>query len=70
MAKLKLFVWEGDNVLQDWTSGMICVLAPNLEEALKLIEEKESVAVGTGSFPVNDFKTITEPEAFLCWGGG
>lgn len=38
--KLKLFVWEGRGVLQNYTSGMICVLAHNLEEALRLIEKK------------------------------
>ena len=31
--ELKLFVWEGDGVLQDYSSGMICVLAYDLEEA-------------------------------------
>lgn len=35
MNKLKLFVWEGDGVLRDYNSGMICVLAYDLVEALQ-----------------------------------
>jgi hypothetical protein len=66
--ELKLFVWEGDGVLTDWTNGMICVLAHNFEEAIKLIEEKCSYCMN--SFPINKYKVITEPEAFTCWGGG
>ena len=66
--KLKLFVWEGNDVLRDHTNGMICVLAESLEEALKLIEEKCSYAMQ--SFPVNQYKVINKPEAFTCWGCG
>ena len=66
--KLKLFVWEGEGVLQDWSSGMICVLAHNLDEALKLIKEKQSSCIN--NFPVTDYKVIEEPEAFICYGGG
>jgi hypothetical protein len=65
--KLKLFVWEGEGVLQDYSSGMICVLAHNLPEALKLIEDKCSYC--THSFPVNNYKIIEQPEAFVCYGG-
>jgi hypothetical protein len=65
---LKLFVWEGNGVLTDYTPGMICVLAENLEQALKLIEERCSYAMG--NFPVHDYKMIEEPKAFVCWGGG
>lgn len=65
---MKLFVWEGDGVLTDYTSGMICVLAENLEEAVKLIKEKCNHA--EGNYPVSCFKVIEKPEAFICWGGG
>lgn len=65
---LKLFVWEGDGVLTDWTDGMICVLAHNHSEALKLIEEKCDFCMS--SFPVNGYQVIEKPEAFVCWGGG
>ena len=65
---LKLFVWEGDGVLEDYTSGMICVLAQNLEEALGLIRKKRDDCMQ--SFPNDKYKVIEEPEAFICWGGG
>lgn len=65
---LKLFVWQGKGVLQDYTSGLICVLAPDLETALKLIKEKDSIAIG--SFDPTNYQEITKPEAFVQWGGG
>ena len=67
-SNLKMFVWEGYGVLCDYTSGMICVLAHDLEEALKLIEKKCDYCMN--AFPVNDYKIIEKPEAFVCWGGG
>jgi hypothetical protein len=66
--KLKLFVWEGQGTLQDYTSGMICVLAHDLEEALNLIKIKEPHALN--NFLTLEYKVIETPEAFLCWGGG
>ena len=66
--KVKLFVWEGEGVLTDWTDGMICVLARDIEQALKLIEEKCKYCMN--SFPVNKYKVIEKPEAFVCYGGG
>ena len=65
---LKLFVWEGEGVLTDYSDGMICVLAESLEEALKLIEHKSATA--KRCFPVDAYRVVTEPEAFICWGGG
>lgn len=64
---LKLFIWEGDGVLQDYTPGMIAVLAHDLGEALSLIREKADYAITC--FPPDRYKVVTEPEAFLCWGG-
>ena len=66
--ELKLFVWEGDGVLTDYTNGMVCVLAHNFEEAIKLIDEKGSYYLQ--NIPINKYKIITIPEAFLCYGGG
>ena len=65
--KLKLFVWEGPEVLTDYASGLICVLAENLEQAVKLIAEKCDYA--EGSYPASQFRVIEEPEAFVSWGG-
>ena len=67
-SKLKLFVWEGEGILQDWTSGMVCVLATNLKQAFDLIREKYD------DYYLNDLariepKIIEEPEAFAVYGG-
>jgi len=63
---LKLYVWEG--VLTDYTSGMICILAHDLEEAKALLLKKYP------PYYANDFgkphKVITNPEAFAVFGGG
>ena len=66
-GKLKLYVWEGEGVLTSYTNGMICVLAHSFEEAVKLIGEQDDFAIG--SFPVDKYKVIEKPEAFICWGG-
>jgi len=65
--KLKLFVWE--EVLCDYTCGMICVLAFDLEQAFDLMREKYD------EYYLNDLasvkpKVIEEPEAFAVYGGG
>lgn len=66
MSELKLFVWQ--SVLMDYTAGMVCVLAKNLEEAIKLIKEKDSVAAS--SMDMSVVEVITIPKAFIVWGGG
>ena len=66
--KLKMFIWEGEGVLTDWSNGMIAVLAENHSQALKLIEEKCKYCMG--NFPVDDYTIIEHPEAFICYGGG
>jgi len=64
--KYKLYVWEGEGVLEQYGTGLIAVLASSLDEALKLIKEKCSYAMD--SFPVNDYRIIDKPEAFISWG--
>ena len=66
MVKLKMFVWEG--VLTDWSSGMVCVLAKDLQEAIELIKEKDNIAAS--SMDMSVVKEIIKPEAFIVWGGG
>ena len=66
--QLKLFVWDDPNVLRDFQSGLIYVLAENHLQALKLIKKKYNYAMP--SFPPDSFKVIKKPEAFLCWGNG
>ena len=72
MTDLKLFVWE--NVLTDYTDGMICVLARTESEAIDLLALKDPLAFNAitddskKSMPKP--KVVTEPEAFVVWGGG
>lgn len=68
MSGLKLYVWQGDGVLTDYTNGMIAVLAHDMEEALLEIAKADSVAAH--AFPPERFEVVTEPKAFVCWGGG
>ena len=42
---LKLYVWE--DVLKDWTSGLVCVLASSQEQARELINKKYPCAIGS-----------------------
>jgi len=64
---LKLFVWEG--VLRDWTGGMICVLAPDVVTAIKLVRNKYSDYYAT-ECSADTAKVVTSPEAFAVHGGG
>jgi len=65
--KLKLYVWE--DVLCDYTCGMICVLALSLEQAFSLIKEKYDEYYLDDLASVEP-KVIEEPEAFAVYGGG
>lgn len=38
MTKLKMFVWE--DILTDYTSGIVCVLAHSKEEAYEVMKRK------------------------------
>jgi hypothetical protein len=66
--KLKLFVWQ--DVLRDYSSGVMFALAYDSDQARKIIIEKEgkleSILLGLGGDP----KVITKPEGFAVWGGG
>lgn len=67
MSNLKLFVWE--DVLRDYTTGMVCILANDLEEARKIADEKfEPYEVE--QFFGKPYKVVTEPDGFLVHGGG
>lgn len=66
--KLKIFVWEGKNVLEDYAPGMICVLAHDYEEAISLIQKKCPYCMD--SFPHEQYVVVEKPEAFICYGGG
>ena len=67
MKKLKLYVWE--NVLTDYTDGIIFALASTVEEARAKVLKKDSLR------PVAD-AIMAEPDVydspigFTLWGGG
>jgi len=42
MTQLKLYVWE--DVLADYTSGLICILAESEEQAFELLYNKDPIA--------------------------
>ena len=71
---MKLYVWQGDGVLQDYTSGMICALGNDLQEALTAV--RASCDYCMGSFPndrpsaVIEIDANTKPQAWTCYGGG
>lgn len=68
---MKLFIWEGDGVLTDYTNGMVVALAPDLETALKKINE----VCSWGAYPalpsqVVDLDAAPEPAVWFVSGGG
>ena len=68
MKELKTFIWNTDGTLQDYSNGMVCVVAYDFEEAVKLIEKECNYAVK--NMNIADYKIIEKPQAFLCWGEG
>lgn len=107
MNKLKIFVWE--DVLSDYTPGIVCIFAESLEQAFEILYLKDSLAwfslqnitVNWNDKHISELckiypkdnlmqlqkrhfdsleikvsstykkpKIITEPEAFVVWGGG
>lgn len=71
--KLFVFIWYGDDVLRDWTPGQIVVIAHNLDEALKLIDDDSGFT--NNEFPrdkptkVIEVAEEAECEVWLNWGG-
>lgn len=63
---MKLFVWQ--DVLTDYTSGLVCVLADDLESAHCLIEAKYPEYAW--QLPGLPTKIVEEAEAFAVHGGG
>ena len=64
--KLKLFVWE--DVMKDYTSGIMFALAKNVEDARKqILKECDYI-------PKEDLMkepiVITKAQGFAVWGGG
>lgn len=68
---LKLFVWE--NVLTDYSDGIMFALAETVEQAREVIIKKDPGAYFKGGVMHNDLlkepKIIDTAEGFLLWGG-
>lgn len=64
--KLKMYVWE--DVLEDYSPGMMCALATSPDHARNLLLKK------CPHIPEDDLarepKTVCSPEGFVVWGGG
>ena len=65
---MKLFVWT--DVLCDHSCGMVCILAHDLEEALKLWEAKYPAWASQQPLPFSKLRIVEEAEAFAVYGGG
>lgn len=73
---MKLYIWEGEGVLQDWTGGMIVALAEDLEGAVRAINEVCDWC--DRSYPHQPTRVVelgvcsAQPKAMavLVWGGG
>ncbi len=68
---MKLYVWE--DVLRDYTPGMICALAESEEQALEMIKKADDAAyyeITEGDDAEIKPKIVEIPKAFTCWGGG
>jgi len=66
MKKLKLYVWE--DVLEDYTPGIMFALATSVDEARILLLGK------CPYLPDRELRIeprcVEKPEAFIVWGGG
>ena len=71
---MKLFIWYGDGVLQDWSSGQITCIAKDLATALQVIDEE--MGYESESFPREAPTEVidlgiekTQQRAWVTWGG-
>lgn len=68
---MRLYVWE--DVLRDYTPGMIVALAPDLDTAIQIVREQSHWAASEMSKPntminLGDNDRIA-PRAWICYGG-
>jgi hypothetical protein len=76
IAGLKLFIWQGDGILQDFASGMIVALAPDLRTARNVVR-RSYTDTGSGDLEpslarrpqVIRLAETTSPQAWYVNGG-
>lgn len=67
--KMKLFVWE--NVLSDYTDGVVFALAPSVDAARRAVLAKfPGSTAGLDAALLLEPKVVTKTEGFAVWGGG
>lgn len=66
--KMKVFVWE--NVLTDYTSGMMVAVAPTVEEARAALLKECSYIPESDLNQQPKELDLSEAVGFVCWGGG
>ena len=66
---MKVYVWQ--DVLHDYTPGMIVAVAPNLEAALATVDtDYVRAEMGRQDPTVIDISDETPPQVFWVHGGG
>ncbi|MBS7578390.1 MULTISPECIES: hypothetical protein [unclassified Enterococcus] len=70
---MKLFIWHGDDFLEDWSSGQITCIAKDLKSALSVIDEE--MGYQSDSFPRDRPTKVIDlkdekiwQEAWVTWG--
>lgn len=67
MSKLKMFVWH--DVLTDYTSGMVCILAHNFEEAIAIAKQDFPTFI-VEDFVGKEYQVYDTPHGEYVYGGG
>lgn len=70
--KMKLYVWNDESTLCDYTHGLIVAVAYSLESALKAVEKEHPCYMRSfdNANPTHVIELPSEPRAFVCHGGG
>ena len=63
---MKIFFW--DNVLRDYTSGIMIAIAPNVDEARTAILKECSYVPEEDLAQTPQEFDLSEPRAFVIWG--
>src|SRR5258708_39348291 len=66
--RMRLYVWE--DVLRDYSPGMIVVLAPDLDTAMTMVSEDVRAEMGAKKPTVIDLAADVKPQAWGVYGGG
>ena len=65
---MKIFYW--DDVLRDYTSGMMVAVAENVEDARKALVSECDYIPATDLYKEPQVFDLSEARGFVAWGGG